>query len=147
MGTFNLDGSSNEVSADEAVALLLLWKAVRSLGSSDTIATEEMNALYDQIQETMTSDQVAAIDETQLTRESMTEISQKLGIELFGNGGRFGTFTPELQATAQAAGESGQFPPGDFVPPEGGVQGGGPGAGVGLAETFKAGAISRGVAT
>ena len=129
LGTLNLDGSSNEVSAEEAVALLPLWKAVRSLGSSDTVATEEMNALYDQIQETMSSDQVVAIDEMQLTRESMTEISQKLGIELFGNGGRFGTFTPEMQATAQAARQSDQFPQGNFVPPEGGFQGGGPGGG------------------
>ena len=132
LGTLNLDGSENEVSADEAAALLPLWKAVSSLGSSDTVAAEEMNALYDQIQETMTPEQVAAIDQMQLTRESMGEIAQKLGVELFGNGGRFGTFTPEMQATAQAARESGQFQGRNFpVPPEGGFAGGGPGDGSG----------------
>jgi hypothetical protein len=144
LGTLNLDGSDQEVSADEATALLPLWKAVRSLGDSDTVAVEEMNALYDQIHETMTPEQVAAIDQMQLTRESMGEIAQKLGIELFGNGGRFGTFTPEMQATAQAARESGQFPEGNFpVPPEGGFpgggSGGGPGGGGGFGGNFQGG--------
>jgi len=140
LGTLNLDGSENEVNADEAAALLPLWKAVRSLGSSDTVAAEEMNALYDQIQETMTPDQVTAIDQMQLTRDSMTEIAQKFGFELFGNGGRNGTFTPEMQATAQAARESGQFSGGNFpVPPEGGFPGGGPGGGGGFGGNFQGG--------
>ena len=142
LGTLNLDGTSNEVSPAEATALLPLWKAVRSLGSSDTVAAEEMNALYNQIQETMSTDQIDAIDAMQLTGASMSEIAQKLGIELFGNGGggRLGTFTPEMQATAQAARESGQFQRGDFpVPPQGGFPGGGPGGGGGFGGEFQGG--------
>jgi hypothetical protein len=143
LGTLKLDRSPNEVSAAEAAALLPLWKAVRSLGSSETVAAEEIEALYGQIQETMSADQIAAMDQMDLTQTSMAEIAEELGIELLPAGGRFDNLTPEQQATAQAARESGQFPQGGFPLPEGGVVGGGPGSGPGGGAGF-GGAVQGG---
>ena len=126
MGTFMLEDTELTVDSDQAAQLLPLWKAARSLGSSDTAAAEEVGAVYNQIQETMTPEQIAAIAAMQIGREDMFEVVQELGLS-FGGGG--GDFTPEMQATAQAARASGQGFPGGFGGRPGG--GGGPGGGAG----------------
>jgi len=106
--------------------LLPLWKAVRSLSSNSTAAPQEMSALFTQIQETMTPEQIAAISAMHLTRADTAQIAQEMGLN-FGGGGS-GNFTPEQRATAQAAQQSGQgFPGGGF--PGGGFPGGGQGGG------------------
>ncbi|MCJ7660528.1 MAG: hypothetical protein MUO67_15375, partial [Anaerolineales bacterium] len=111
MGTFMLEDTELTVDSAQAAQLLPLWKAARSLGSSDTAAAEEVGAVYNQIQETMTPEQIAAIAAMQIGREDMFEVVQELGLS-FGGGG--GDFTPEMQATAQAARASGQGFPGGF---------------------------------
>ena len=126
MGTFMLEDTELTVDSAQAAQLLPLWKAARSLGSSDTAAAEEVGAVYNQIQETMTPEQIAAIAAMQIGREDMFEVVQELGLS-FGGGG--GDFTPEMQATAQAARASGQGFPGGFGGRPGG--GGGPGGGAG----------------
>ena len=126
MGTFMLEDTELTVDSDQAAQLLPLWKAARSLGSSDTAAAEEVGAVYNQSQETMTPEQIAAIAAMQIGREDMFEVVQELGLS-FGGGG--GDFTPEMQATAQAARASGQGFPGGFGGRPGG--GGGPGGGAG----------------
>lgn len=123
LGTVALDGTEHAVDAETATELLPLWKAVRSLSESDSAAPEEIQAVFEQIEETMTPEQVQAIAAMQLTREDMAELGQEMGLNL-GAGGRFGEITPEMQATIEAARESGEFPPGGF--PGGGFAGGGP---------------------
>jgi len=121
-GTLKLDGTENAVNVEAAGELLPLWKAVRSLSESDSAASEEIQALFKQIQETMTPGQVQAIAAMQLTGEDMAQVAVELGLEFLG-GGRLGNLDPEMQATVQAARESGQFPQGgDF--PGGGFRGG-----------------------
>lgn len=127
-GMLKLDGTENAVNAETAAELLPLWKAVRSLSESDSVAAEEIQALFKQIQETMTPEQVQAIAAMQLTSEDMAQVAQELGLEFLG-GGRFGDLTPEMQATIQAARESGQFPQGGFRGGQGVPGGGGPGGG------------------
>ncbi len=126
VGTLMLEDTELTVDSDQAAQLLPLWKAARSLGSSDTAAAEEVGAVYNQIQATMTPEQIASIAAMQLRREDMFEMVQELGSS-FGGGG--GDFTPEMQATAQAARASGQGFPGGFGDRPGG--GGGPGGGAG----------------
>ncbi len=127
-GTLNLEGTENEVDAQLAADLLPLWKAVRSLSDSDTVAAGEVQGLFKQIQETMTPEQVQAIAGMHLTRQNMAEISEKLGLQFAPGGGRFGEISPEMQATVEAARESGQAPPGGFGGGGGGfIPGGGPG--------------------
>jgi hypothetical protein len=123
-GTLLLEGTGNAVDPEQAVQLLPLWKAARSLSESDTVAEEEINAIFNQVKETMTSAQINAINEMQLTGEEITQMMEDLGFESGFGGGGFGNLTPEQQATAQAARESGGGFPGGGFP-------GGPGPGGG----------------
>jgi hypothetical protein len=118
MGTLKLDGTDLEVTANQASELLILWKAYQSLVTSDTSAQEEIDAVISQIQETMTPEQLDAIEAMTLTPGDMASIMEDLGLDMGtgssgGNGGRFQGFaTPE-----------GGFPQGEV--PEGGFPGGG----------------------
>jgi hypothetical protein len=131
VGTLKLEEGEWAVSAEQAEQLIPLWKAVRSLSSSDTAAEAEFEALMDQVQETMTAEQMQAIAAMQLTQEDLFGEMQELGI---GPGGAEGgdqvfTFGGQASGEGQAAGGG---PPEGFIveggPPEG-FQGGGPGGG------------------
>lgn len=129
-GTLMLEYSDNAVTPSQAAELLPLWKAAGSLSQSEMTAEAEIEAVYNQIQETMTAKQMAAISEMQMNGEEMAQLMEDLGLSFGGAG--FGNLNPELQATAQAARESGEgFPGGGF--PGGGVPvglgPGGPGGG------------------
>jgi hypothetical protein len=125
-GTLLLEDTDLAVSPSQAAQLLPLWKAARSLSESETVAEAELEAVFDQIQDAMTSEQLAAIGEMQFSGEEMAQLAEDLGLSFgFGFGSQgFGNLTPEQQATAQAARESGEgFPGGGF--PGGGIPGGG----------------------
>jgi hypothetical protein len=131
LGTVKLDETDYAVDADQASQLLPLWKALRSLGESDTAAQAEIDAVISQIEDTMTSEQMQAIEEMNLTMQDFASVADTLGIET-GFAGRFGDTSPEMQATMEAARESGDFP----ARPDGAVivgRGGGdfPGGGFG----------------
>jgi hypothetical protein len=135
LGTFELEDTEDAVTAEKAAELLPLWKAARSLSESETVAAEEMAALFDQIQDTMTPEQLSAIAAMQLTREDVAAIAEEQGLELGSGGGGFDfeNLSPDQQATLQALRESGQRPGGGgpggggFIPGGGGPGGGGPG--------------------
>ena len=128
LGTVKLDETDYAVEAEQASQLLPLWKALRSLSESDTTAQAEIDALVAQIEESMTPEQTDTLESMNLTMEDMASVMETLGIEN-GFGGRFGEMTPEMQATMEAARESGDFPAGG---PGGEFPGGGPGGGMGL---------------
>jgi hypothetical protein len=117
IGSLKLDGSGQQISAEQAASLLPLWKLLKTLSTSDTAAQEEIDALVKQINAAMTQEQLDAITAMALTPQDMFTLMQELGIE------------PEFQGNA-----TGQRPEG-FQPPEGFVpgQGGGPGMGGGQA--------------
>jgi hypothetical protein len=141
LGTLMLEDTDLSVDSNQAAQLLPLWKAARSLGSSDTAAAEEVGAVYNQIEETMTPEQITAIAAMQLRREDMFEVVHELGLT-FGGGG--GDFTPEMREMVQAARTSGQEHPGGFGggPGGGGGQGGGAG-GAGLSPEQRETAIAE----
>jgi hypothetical protein len=130
LGTVKLDETEYPIDAEQAAALLPLWQALRSLASSDTTAQAEMDAVIASIQDGMTAEQMAAIEAMELTMRDFTDVAETLGIET-GFGGRFGEMTPEMQATMEAARESGEGRPGGFGPGEGFGGGMGPGGGLG----------------
>jgi hypothetical protein len=84
-----------------------LWQAYRSLSTSQTAADAEVDALLDQIENTMTAEQVQAIGAMNLTATDMMSLMQSLG------GMRMARGTPDPQST----------PGFDF--PAGGFEGGG----------------------
>jgi hypothetical protein len=110
LGVINLDETENAVTAEQAKELLPMFHVLQDLNESDTAAREEIDGLTNQIEETLTTDQVNAIDAMSLTRRDMFAIIQ-------GNNG--GTNT-SAGASTTGGGMGG--------PPEmGGMPGGGPG--------------------
>lgn len=123
IGTLQLEQGDLAVSAEQAAELIPLWKAVRSLSSSDTAAEVEIEAVLNQIQETMTAAQLQAIAAMQLTQQDLFGAIQELGI---GPGSQ----AEGDRASSQASGGEFGGPPGGFVfeggPPEGFAGGGRP---------------------
>ena len=122
IGTLKLEGTDQTVASDQAADLLPLWQVLNNLSSSDTAAPEEVTAATEQIQETMTPEQLKAIDDMGLTGQDIFATMQELGL----------VNAPQVNAegTPQAGGfGDGQRPNGGFAGggPEGGFPGGGPG--------------------
>ena len=91
LGTFKLDGTPNAVTAKEASDLIVLWQALKTLEAGSSVSQTETDALVKQIQDTMTPEQVKAIDAMQLKRQDMAAILQAQGITFTRNGTGNGT--------------------------------------------------------
>ncbi|MBL7163788.1 MAG: hypothetical protein ISS57_14400 [Anaerolineales bacterium] len=156
IGTVNLDETDFAIDAAQAAELLPYWKALRSLSESETAASEEIEAVVNQIQASMNSEQIETIKAMGLSMGDLSDLREALGIE--GGFGSFGDLSPEMGATMEAARESGQGPgggiPGAGQEPGGGQEispearqtaiaerGGGRGAGIGLNTAFLNGII------
>jgi len=109
-GTLLLE--ETELAVDEALAadLLPLWRAAQSLINSDTAAALEIDAVYNQIQDTMSPDQIYTIAEMELTEETLATMLEE-GELVLGQGGLFGG-----RGERTGSGEQ-------LIPPEGGSQG------------------------
>ncbi len=114
VGILKLEGTDLAVTADQANELLLLWKAVKSLNSDDTTSDAEVQALYAQIEENLTEDQVQAIRELSLTQEELSALMQQYGQNQMA-----------AEAPSSSSSSSSQMQP----PDGGGGAGGGPGGG------------------
>jgi hypothetical protein len=129
IGTLKLEGTPQAVTAQQAAALLPLWKAVKSMDGGSSTSPVELQALYDQIKGTMTSDQMNAIDAMNLTFTSVRDEMSALGIQFGGrtngssgqNGSQSGGTTRQNGGTTRQGGNNG----GQFRPPDGGGFGGG----------------------
>lgn len=86
LGTLELDGTPNAVTAEQAEILLPLWQALLGTQKSGAAAQAEVNALLGQIESGMTTKQLAAINAMQLTQTDLQAWAATNGITL-GNGG------------------------------------------------------------
>ena len=80
IGTFSLEGTDLAVDAVQAADLIPLWQVLKGLTESGSAAQEELDALIVQIEETMTSEQIASIAAMQLTREDMGAVMQEYAL-------------------------------------------------------------------
>ncbi len=80
LGTLQLETTDLAVDSLQASELVPLWKALRSLTSSDTAAEAEIEALINQIQDTMTAEQIEAIEAMDLSPDELQTIIQDLGL-------------------------------------------------------------------
>jgi hypothetical protein len=126
VGMLKLEGTDLAITAAQAKNLLPLWQAVKSLNAEKTTAAEEMAALYTQIQETMTSDQIQYIDKLDLTSDELDTLMQKYELQT-------GQTTQSQTTTTNNSNSSGGRPqggvPGLDAPPDaglGGLTSGGP---------------------
>ena len=124
IGSFKLEGSDNTITAEQASELLPLWQVYQQLSTSDTAAQEEVTALTEQIQETMTTEQMNAIDAMSLTPQDIFTTMQEQGVQFGGNQQQAQNNGSQRNGNNFGPSGGGEF----FVPPEGGGPGeGGPG--------------------
>ena len=95
-GTLLLDDTELAVGPEQAEMLLPLWKAYNSLSQSDTAAEVEISAIFRQIQDSMTAEQINAIAGMEITQEVTSSLFEELGLE-FGTRGS-GENTGEVPA-------------------------------------------------
>jgi hypothetical protein len=124
-GTLKLEGTDKAVTAEQAKNLLPLWKAVKSMASSSTTSPSEMTALYKQIQDAMTADQVQAIKDLNLSQTEMQAMMKQYNVQ--ASQGNFPTPNATQMAQRSSSGSDGGGMPGG-APPDGGA--GGPGGGM-----------------
>jgi hypothetical protein len=115
LGILKLEETDLAVDKEQAAELLTLWQAIRSLSSSDITAEGEIEAIVNQILDTMSPEQLKAIAAMELTQEGIFELTQELGIA------RGGDWTGEGDPRSSA--------PDGMVPGSGGGPGGGMGGG------------------
>ena len=127
IGILKLEGTAQAITADQAKTLLPLWKAEKSLIANTSTSSNELQALVDQIKESMTAEQLAAIDKLDLTPQNMRTVMSDLGVQ----SNQAGTSSSSSKTTTNS--DSGG--PGGFGgPPDGGMMGG-PGGGGGSSTT------------
>ena len=108
LGIPGLQGSANEVTEEQAAALLPLWQGLRGTTRSGASAFAEVDALLSQIEETLTPAQLEAVAGMQLTQDRLGEWASIQGITLgtgSGVGGGMGAgrgLSDEERATRQA---------------------------------------------
>lgn len=124
IGTLKLKDTPQAVTPDQAADLLPLWQVYQSLSASDNAAQEEIDALVEQIEETMTADQMSAINDLGLTPQDMFATMQELGVAMGG-----------VRPSGSNNSNDGAFMPGAGGPPSdmgSGIPVQGPGGGEGL---------------
>ena len=116
VGTLKLDGTGQVVTSEQANELLIMWQVYQDLISSDTAAQEEIDGLVEQIQETMTTEQMKAISAMNLTQQDVFTLMQEQGV---------GMGQVQQSSNSNSSTQSG----GGFAPPDGGMMGGPPDGG------------------
>jgi hypothetical protein len=114
LGTFDLEGTANAVTPEQARTLLPLWRAIQS-GTLQSDA--ETSAVLKQIEGAMTAEQLAAIAAMQLTAQDLGAWMQEQGVNFappsdatpgsgsLPSGGPSEEERAAMQATVQAGGE------------------------------------------
>ena len=113
IGTLRLEETELAVDAALASEILPLWQALQALGQNEGTASAELTAVANQIQDSMSADQINFISDMQITNESIQELVSE-GLITIGRG---------TGADGEGATERG----GGQVPPGGGQGRGGPG--------------------
>ena len=110
VGTLKLEGTSQAVTADQAAKLIPLWQLFKSLEASSTAASQEVDATVQQIQATMTTEQIQAIDTMNITRRDEFTTLQQMGLAPTNFSG-----TPEPGSNgSRTQGQGGGFGGGGF---------------------------------
>lgn len=110
LGTLQLEDTEQAVTSEQAKELLPMWQVYKSLISSGTAAQEEIDGLVEQIQETLTVEQMTAITAMNLAQQDVFAAIQAQNITASSGGGG---------GQSSSAGIS-------FGPPDGGMPSGGP---------------------
>ncbi|MCE1252496.1 MAG: hypothetical protein LWX83_02980 [Anaerolineae bacterium] len=114
-GILKLQDSELAVTAEQSAELLPLWKAVKNLTGDVNTTSAEIQALYDQMEENMSSEQLAAISVMTLSESELNELVNSASGNVQISESKTST------STGSSTGGGGGMPGGDM--------GGGPGGG------------------
>lgn len=126
VGIIKMDGTAQSISSEQANTLLPLWQAYQSLASSSTSSQTEKDALVKQINSTLTSEQLKAINALKLTTSDMQSLFSNSGFNpAYETTQTVATPSAALQSAASGS-SSGSVPAGGpgGAPPSGGGPGG-----------------------
>ena len=104
VGTFKLEGSAQAVDATEAAKLIPLWQLMNQLETSSSTAPQEVTAVVNAIQNTMTPAQIQAIHGMQISQRDVFTVLQESGALPAGG---FGTGTGSSQSGTTRNGNGG----------------------------------------
>jgi len=79
VGILKLEGTAQAVTVEQATDLLAFWQGVQLLTSNKSASGLELAAFYQQIQETLTAEQVSAIQQVSWTAEEITGLIKAAG--------------------------------------------------------------------
>ena len=109
LGTPKLEETDQALTSEQAKELLPMWQVYQDISNSSTAAQEEVDGLIEQIQETLSTGQMQAITEMNLTQQDVFTALQAQNISASSGGGQSSSFSGV-----------------SFGPPDGGMPGGGP---------------------
>ena len=136
VGMLQLEGSDLALTPAQAKELLPLWKAVKSLSKDSNTTSDEMAALYVQIEGVLTANQVQAIEKLDLSTADLTALVQKYEAQTTVSSSTSTTTTSQTSQSAQPGGPGGA-PGGDIQAITGGQDAGLGGIVGGAATTTK----------
>ena len=114
VGSFKLEDTALAISAKQASTLLPLWETLESLASSNTAASQEVDAVVSQIGSTMSSQQVSSITAMKLTQQDLSAVALDTGTAstTTSTGSTVKTSAAQLQSGGGA--QAGGNPPSDM---------------------------------
>jgi hypothetical protein len=107
LGTLELEGTNQAVSAEQAKQLLPLWQKIKTLAATpSSTQAADLQAVYTQIEAAMTPAQIKTIESLRLNQNDIQALMKSLGIQITPgpnpNGGNFPTQSPSDRATRTA---------------------------------------------
>jgi len=79
VGTLKLENTSLAVTSEQANTLLPLWETLESLASSNTAASQEVDAVVSQIESSLSAQQVSGITAMKLTQQDLAALALDTG--------------------------------------------------------------------
>lgn len=133
IGILMMEGTSLAVDSKQAKTLLPLWKAIKNLSGDDNVPEAEMSAVYRQIRESLTAEQLEQIQGTDWSTSDMSAVMEKYDVQVAGGADSGKTSAGNASQSQSSPGggmPAGGGPGGDML----GGMGGDPGAMEGMSQ-------------
>ncbi len=114
VGTFKLENTSLAVTHEQAATLIPLWEALQSLASSNSAASQEVDAVVSQIESSMSKQQVSSIIAMKLTQQDLAATAIETGTSYTGSSSGSSVKTSAAQLQAGAGDPGAGNPPGNM---------------------------------
>jgi hypothetical protein len=122
VGTLKLAGTDQAVTAGQAKDLVVYWETYKQLSQSDTAAQAEYDGLITQIEETLTSDQMQAITDMNISQQDMFASMQGMAVTV-SNASSSSVSVSSGGANGDGMPAGGPPADGGGAPPDGGMGG------------------------